>query len=191
MPDDDEYYVPSLTHVARRFDKSSLERRQRDHMSRQFTYVVHGTRSEVPPHEQEGAESFHVGTLAAAHSRMVPELLRAEPATFHMYRISRDVIDPMKVGDFIQEEKGENYMSGLQPQLFEELPFDSKSVENYMKSSNLVLPYRNHQEDRGSTSFLVPKSLMGKGVEYLGKQDTRRKLSPEEVADYKRVGLIR
>lgn len=100
-------------------------------------------------------------------------------------------MDPMKVGDYIQEEKGENYMSGIQPQLFEELPFTDKSVENYMKSSNRVLPYRNHQEDRGSTSFLVPKSLMGKGVEYLGKQDTRRKLSPEEVADYKRMGFIR
>lgn len=188
---DEEYYVPSLTHVARRFDKSSLERRQRDHMSRQFTYVVHGTRSEVPPHEREGDETFHVGTLAAAHSRMTPELLKAAPATMHMYRISRDVMDPMKVGDYMQEQDGDNYMSGLQPQLFEELPFDSKEVTNYMKSSNLVLPYRNRQEDRGSTSFLVPKSLMGKGVEYLGKQDTRRKLSPDEVERYRKAGFIR
>lgn len=188
---DEEYYVPSLLHSARRFDKSSLERRQRDHMSRQFTYVVHGTRSETPPHEQEGDETFHVGTLASAHSRMAPELVRAAPATMHMYRISRDVMDPTLFGDYKQEQEGDNYMSGLQPQLFESLPFTDESVKKHLSSSGLVLPYRNRQEDRGSISFLVPKSLMGKGVEYLGKQDTRRKLSPDEVEKYRDMGFIR
>lgn len=159
-------------------------------MSRQFTYVAHGTTSEIPPHEREGDEAFHVGTIAAAQSRMAPETMRLAPATLHMYRISRDVMDPIKVGDYKQEQEGDDYMSGLQPQLFEELPFTDKSVEKYASSSGLVLPYRNRQEDRGSTSFLVPKSLMGKGVEYIGKKDTRRKLSPDEVEEYRRLGFI-
>lgn len=189
--DEKEYYVPNLLYRPRRFDQSSLERRMRDHMSRQMTYVVHGTRSEIPPHEREGDETFHVGTLAAAESRMAPELMNAQPAYLHVYRISRDVMDPVRFGDYKQEQVGDNYMSGLQPQLFESLPFNDKAVQKYISSTGLVTPYRNRQEDRGSTSFLVPKSLMGKGVEYIGKQDTRRKLTPEQVERYRDAGMIR
>lgn len=190
MSDDEEYYVPSTLHSSKRFESMGLARRQRDHMSRQFVYVQHGTQSEVPPHELDGPEAFHVGTPMAAKSRMSPELMRVQPAVFHTYRISRDAMAPVRFGDFIGEQEYDKHMSGLQPDLFESVSFDKKAATDYIKSSNLVLPYRNHQEDKGSTSFLVPKSRIGNGVEYLGSQNSRRRLSPEEVAEYKKMGFI-
>jgi hypothetical protein len=31
-----------------------------------------------------------------------------------------------------------------------------------------AIPYRNMGEDKGSLSFVIPKNLVGKGVEFIG-----------------------
>ncbi|NBX51903.1 hypothetical protein EBT25_18680, partial [bacterium] len=68
-----------------RFEKKPLERRQRDHMSRQFIYVTHGTQTHIPPHVKEkGETSFHAGTSASADSRMA---FNAPYHFKHLYRI--------------------------------------------------------------------------------------------------------
>jgi hypothetical protein len=162
-----------------RFEKKPLERRQRDHMSRQFTYVMHGTQTHIPPHvKEEGEPSFHAGTSASADSRMA---FNAPYHFKHLYRIHRDAVDPTVFGDYMEEGSYEKGMKGLQTGLFETIPFNSKEATEHHKKSGLVLPYRNNQEDRGSISFLVPKSRIGNGVEYLGMGSTHRLSTPEEI----------
>jgi hypothetical protein len=93
----------------------------------------------------------------------------------HVYRINRDSMAPVVFGDHLNRSKSlDEPMQGVQPGLWEGTSFDSPEAEGYQKDSNLVLPYRNEQEDRGSVSFVVPKNRVGNGVEYLGRWDSHR-----------------
>lgn len=185
-----KYFIPNPRPRHKRFENMDLERKQKDFLSRQFLYVAHGTTSLVPPHEREGEDEFHVGTPAAARSRMFDNTVNGRPSYDHFYRISRDVVAPVRFGDNHPESTFSPEMSGLQPQLFESVKYDDKDAKDYQKFSGLVLPYRNNVEDRGSTSFIVPKSQIGKGVEYLGRWDSHRLATPEEsnqLAEYYRT----
>lgn len=165
------------------FRKKGRERRQRDHMSRQFTYVAHGTKSFIPPHELEGEDAFHAGTTASAHSRMVQ--VGGGHRYNHIYRISRDAMSPVAFGDYLNRPQNlEEPLQGVQEGLFESVPFNSSDAEEYQKKSNLVLPYRNQEEDQGSISFLIPKGRLGSGVEYLGRWNSHRVPTPEEEAEF-------
>lgn len=58
-------------------------------------------------------------------------------------------------------------------QLFEAVPLHHEDIEKNINPrrssmSPLVQAYRNATEDPGSISFVIPKSLIGSGVEYLG-----------------------
>ena len=180
-----KYFIPNPRPRHKRFENRDLESRQKDFLSRQFMYVAHGTPSPIPPHEREGPDEFHVGTPAAARSRMFDYAVNDRPSYDHFYRISRDVVAPVRFGDDHSEASYDTQMVGLQPQLFEGVKYNSKDAQDYQKSSGLVLPYRNNVEDRGSTSFIVPKSQIGKGVEYLGRWDSHRPATPEETEELK------
>lgn len=162
------------------FRSHGLQRRQRDHMSRQFTYVAHGTLSPVPPHEiEKGDPNFHVGTTRSAHVRLAQ--YGDHPRYSHIYRIHRDALAPVVFGDDLNRpESLDEPLQGIQQGLWEGIPHTSKEAEGFIKSSNLVLPYRNEQEDRGSVSFVVPKNRIGAGVEYLGRWNSHRAPTPEE-----------
>jgi hypothetical protein len=183
-----QYLISNFVNFPKQFRNRNQERRQRDHMSRQFTYVSHGTLSHIPPHELEGSEEFHVGTQSSAHTRMA-QYGNAHRYN-HVYRISRDAMSPVVFGDYLNRpENLDEPMSGVQPSLWENTAFNSPEAEKYQKDSNLVLPYRNQQEDRGSVSFVVPKGRVGNGVEYLGRWDSHREPVTEE--DKARVEFLK
>lgn len=175
----EDAFVSNWVSRSKPFREKGVERRQRDHMSRQFTYVMHGTKSSVPPHELEGSDIIHMGTPTSAHNRMVQSA--GGHRYNHLYRISRDAMSPVVFGDYLNRPQNlEEPLQGVQEGLFESVPFDSNAAEEYQKESNLVLPYRNQEEDRGSISFTVPKSRIGSGVEYLGRWNSHRTPTPEE-----------
>lgn len=164
------------------FAKKPLERRKRDHMSRQFTYVVHASDINTPPHEAEGSlisqrvhplrniheEAFHAGTPESASDT-------GRYRALHVYKIDRSVMDPIVWGDEdILEHEGaldSPGVRGVSPQLFESKPLLNPQIDRNIRSKNpLVQVYRNAAEDTGSLSFIIPKGLVGNGVQYLGRR---------------------
>lgn len=73
-------------------------------------------------------------------------------------------------------------MEGKQQGLWEHISADPKEAVQTGK----VIPYRNTHEDRGSISYMVPKSAIRSGkVKYAGvtdltKDDLRKKIEQEE-----------
>lgn len=161
-----------------------LERKQRDHMSRQFTYVTHGSFSPTPPHlvdpnnrsgvdENSTDDSFHAGTMRAAWARLGERANRG-PHYYHTYKVHRDAMSPIIMGDRKADQySGSNLKSelrGMQTGLFEDVSMTEDDIrKNEQSDDPKALPYRNAFEDDGSISFSIPKSKIGNGVEYLGK----------------------
>ena len=161
------------------FINKPLERRQRDHMSRQFQFVVHGSSSAIPPHRlpDENVQmwnyktsnvhpsSFHAGTIQSAIDRASGDYL-------HVYEVPRESMDPIIRGDNgppVREARKNAALSGVQTQLFEDVPLYHPEIAKNAESDNpLVLPYRNNMEDLGSLSYVIPKKMVGNGVRYLG-----------------------
>lgn len=152
----------------------------RDHMSRQFTYVVHSTENPTPTHalpdsdypyknertENKHPSSFHAGTPEAAGFKV-----RDSKVVYsHLYKIDRNSIDPLMWRDNMYEgDKFKERVKDIPPMLSESVPYTRDMIaDNSELKSPKVIPYRNMVEDMGSTSFIIPKNLIGKGVEYLG-----------------------
>jgi hypothetical protein len=55
-------------------------------------------------------------------------------------------------------------MVGKQQGLFESVPADAQ----YAAEKGSILPYRNRVEDKGSVSYIVPKSSVGGAVRFVG-----------------------
>ena len=160
--------------------ESHRDKAPRDHMSRQFTYVIHASREETPTHalsdmdyprdisadENNHESAFHAGTGKAARVRN----LNDETMYHHVYRIDRSVLDPLMWSDNQSETPPfRNRLRDVQPMLTESVPFTRDLIDRNVNSKHpTVTPYRNMVEDRGSTSFIIPKRLVGKGVEFLG-----------------------
>lgn len=77
----------------------------------------------------------------------------------HELRIPSDAIDPTLHADDSLEPNMDHGPYG-QTNIFEMIPIDSREVGK----SGRVGIYRNSFEDRGSTSFVIPKSLFDQGV---------------------------
>lgn len=164
------------------YDSVSQAKPPRDHMSRQFTYVIHASNNPDPVHtirdfdyplggvvgnEDNLHESaFHAGTPNAAKARN----LNDEAMYHHVYKIDRNVLDPLMWSDNAGETPPFRYrLRDVQPMLTESVPFNRNLIDRNVNSKYpTVTPYRNMVEDRGSTSFIIPKKLVGKGVEFLG-----------------------
>lgn len=119
--------------------------------------VYHGTVENEPPHVH--GFPFHAGSKRAAQERIDDEISHGmsvdEPtrvtASYHAYEIDdespmskRTWQDPM----FYQDER--------------------KAVPEHKE--NRIYPYTNEREDRGSTSYVIPSSFVGKHVKHLGVQ---------------------
>ena len=155
----------------------------RDHMSRQFTYVIHGSQNKVPVHEIPDKQypavpmhsitnihrsSFHAGTPQAAADKVS---WKSDTTYAHVYRIDRDTIDPLMWKDTLDYENPpfQKRLRGIQPMLSESVEYRSGMIaENAESKAPKAIPYRNMGEDYGSTSFIIPKNIVGKGVKYLG-----------------------
>lgn len=119
--------------------------------------VYHGTVENEPPHTQ--GVPFHAGTRQAAQERIDDEIQHGiyvespqrVTASYHAYEIDDDAPmskrtwqDPM----FYQDER--------------------KAVPEHKE--NRIYPYTNEREDRGSTSYVIPSSFVGRHVRHLGVQ---------------------
>lgn len=86
--------------------------------------------------------------------------------------IARGIYRP-RVMDFLES------MQGKQEGLFENTPADvGRAVVN-----NTVIPYRNRCEDKGSISYVIPKSTVGGAVRYIGStrpEDLERGLTGKD-----------
>ena len=116
--------------------------------------VYHGTASEHPPHMY--GEPFHAGTLTAAYDRMDDESMNGmldEPTQrIHKYEISDDAPTSRRIWS---DPLNENHD-------------DPPIVPEY--SQKRIYPYKNEREDKGSTSYVIPSSFVGKHVKHLGIQ---------------------
>lgn len=156
----------------------------RDHMSRQFTYVIHNSVSPTPVHKvpdlayphrydeysNKHPSSFHAGTPRAARS-----ITEYAPQSYsHIYKIDRNVIDPLMWGDDMHvDEQFNDRVKDIPPMLTESVSIKAPMIAaNANSKAPRALPYRNVYEDKGSTSFVIPKNLVGRGVTYLGTTTT-------------------
>lgn len=168
------------------FSAQSAKRRMRDHMSRQMTYVVHSSASDVPPHLADNSwiiprehdyrnihrDAFHAGTPESARrATIVPQYYT------HVYKIDRSVMDPVVRGDENRQGSGDWSNPHVPaPQLFESVPLLFNDIEeNLAQEQPKVQPYRNDQEDSGSLSYVIPRMMVGKGVTYLGRTEQRQR----------------
>lgn len=152
----------------------------RDHMSRQFTYVIHGSNDATPTHalpdssypfrveetENKHPSSFHAGTPKAAGFKGQ----HSSQSYSHVYKIDRNVVDPLMWRDNLYEdERFQQRVKDIPPMLSESVPYTRDMIAaNAESKTPKAVPYRNMYEDKGSTSFIIPKKLVGKGVTYLG-----------------------
>lgn len=166
-----------------------------DHLNdKQFIKVFHISWSDTPPHlltptgmhmytkgDNVHPEVLHMGDRRAA--------LQIHRTHLHEYEIDPSVIQPWIVGDSkaVMDEDDEwrqsehtNYrtkdfdksMAGKQEQLWETIPSNPFEAVGNMK----VIPYRNHRENPGSISYMIPKSLMRTGrVRHVGVTDLEQK----------------
>ena len=119
--------------------------------------VYHGTMSQEPPHEY--GEPFHVGTERAAEQRLDDEIEHGnfwaeEPlriASMHAYEISDTAPKSRKMWKDPTRYEGE-----------------PAAVPEHKE--NRIYPYKNAIEHKGSTSYVVPSSFVGKHVKHLGLQ---------------------
>lgn len=133
--------------------------------------VYHGSTYSVPPHEiTQGLRgtrltTFHAGTEQSAKDRLDFWAQPGDvPSYLHTYRITGGV-GPDTWGDPITDEE---YNEGLEPEDYDRLEPWEKSVPE--DDTTTIHPYTNEGEDRGSTSYVIPTSMVGNNVKYLGTQ---------------------
>ena len=112
--------------------------------------VYHGSFSEEPPHMY--GETFHTGTLQAAHDRLDEAQEWGGLASIYKYRIS----DSAPTSRATWADPLHDYADG------------PTVVPEY--NQKRIYPYKNAVEDKGSTSYVVPSNFVGNHVQYLGVQ---------------------
>lgn len=119
--------------------------------------VYHGTAESDPPHTH--GMPFHAGTLRSAQDRIDDEL---------SHGIDRDEI-PVVNTTIHAYEVAEN--APMSKRVWEDPMFyqnERRAVPEHKE--NRIYPYINAREDRGSVSYVVPSSFVGRHVTYLGPQ---------------------
>jgi hypothetical protein len=125
--------------------------------------VYHGTWSDKPPHEYD--KPFHAGTERAAHDRLssgegIPEGM-GWMQTVHAYEIDDKDVEPTLYSDPHYGDTYSNIWKEKTP------PHTRKAPE----TPNRIVKYLNDHEDRGSTSYLIPRSAYEEGrVRHMGVQ---------------------
>ena len=138
--------------------------------------VFHSSRRSDPPHElpywasgvqgNNHPDIIHAGTRQAATERRGRDFLR-------VCEITPGEEYPVAFGDEDLEYTNNEpptfkaRMRGVQEGLFETISGDPDIA---IKSGRAV-PYRNRAEDKGSISYMIPKSAIGKSVRYVGVQE--------------------
>ena len=137
--------------------------------------VFHSSQDYIPPHKQDhphlgsthaqfssnGAnEVIHAGTLDAARGR--------RSKVFHMYEVPKSLLDVTYAdSDMISTDvdRRRNVYGPPQQSLWE----TSIKTPQEVHEGNLVVPYVNKMEDKGSISYMIPKHLIhSKQVRYAG-----------------------
>ena len=124
--------------------------------------VYHGTWSDEPPHVY--GETFHAGTMAATEDRAADQMMGGEveePAIrrVHAYEISDSA--PMSRRVWSDPDIG-SLRAGHD--------YEKTTPKVPEHKENRIYPYTNIREDRGSTSYVIPSSFVGKHVKHLGIQ---------------------
>lgn len=137
--------------------------------------VFHSSYDYLPPHAQDhprlndGYSQFtsnqsndiiHAGTLEAAQGR--------RSKIYHMYEVPKALLDVTYAdSDMVSSdpEKRRNHYGPPQQSLWETTIKTPQEVHE----GNLVVPYLNQAEDKGSLSYMIPKHLVkSKQVRYAG-----------------------
>lgn len=159
-----------------------------------FIKAYHISWNDTPPHELKPQEfgheykegdNIHPDVLHMGTKNAAMQIYRTH---LHEYEIDPSAIDPVVYGDtqhVMDKADNPNYpthhevkqaMKGIQPSIFESITGDPRQAVKTGK----VLQYRNFAEDRGSISFMVPKSAIKEGkVRHVGVIDAvaeRKKL---------------
>jgi hypothetical protein len=142
-----------------------------------FITVFHSSYDYVPPHTQDhpdldlrfnnfssnqSNDIIHAGTLDAASGR--------RSKVFHMYEIPKSLLDVTYADSdsgamSSNFDKRRNHYGPPQQSLWETTIKTPKEVHE----GNLVVPYLNQWEDKGSLSYMIPKHLIhSKQVRYAG-----------------------
>lgn len=140
-----------------------------------YVTVYHGSGTYMAPHKmdhpfiKEGFGHFssnqsndviHMGTPEAAYSR--------GRTIFHVYQVPKSLLDVTYADSDIMgsdEKFRKNTYGPPQQSLWET---QIKTPEQ-VSASGMVMPYLNQFEDKGSTSYIVPKNLIHQdGVRYMG-----------------------
>lgn len=122
--------------------------------------AFHGTWSPEAPHEYGG--SIHIGTRQAASDRLlsgegVPEGY-GHFQVVHSYEFDDADVDPITYSD---PHFGDTYKNIWGNDPIKPLPENSKKITKYL----------NDHEDRGSTSYVLPKGAVESGMaKHLGAQ---------------------
>lgn len=137
--------------------------------SDRFT-IFHGSYSDKPPHEYDSEPAFHAGTFDAALDRLASSEQDASDAgmdinnpKMHAYEVH---VQPsmMQYEDPYEPShtpKNKPYMTEMQV----------NTGENWESAPQRILKYTNRFEDKGSTSYVIPKHFVEQGyVKYLGNQ---------------------
>ena len=162
----------------------------------QFQRVFHRSNSDTPVHLQEATtrqayhpdSNYHPDIFHAGTEESTKEVRFSNRPYMHEYEIdmSHPSISPVTWGeegsilrDHASVENDPNNadsyklgvvqefsdsMRGKQEGLFESVPADAQ----YAAEKGSILPYRNRVEDKGSVSYIVPKSSVGGAVRFVG-----------------------
>lgn len=159
-----------------------------DHLGEHILRVYHSSRGDTPPHimrktyaekEREHAQwawdndlaytNVHPDIVHAGTREAAEEVSAGTRPYMHVYDIDTREMSPVTYGDAPKMDDDKRYTSrmvGKQPSLWESIP---STGEETLKHGR-VQPYRNKVEDRGSISYMIPKSEVGTSrVKYVGE----------------------
>jgi hypothetical protein len=113
--------------------------------------VYHGTFSDQAPHSYD-QDTFHAGSQKSAHDRLEEAQEVGGIATVHAYEISDNApMSKKKWADPLEWRNSD----------YPEVPEDDTTK---------IYPYDNAVEDKGSTSYVIPRRFVGRHVTHLGPQ---------------------
>lgn len=166
-----------------------------DHLNdKQFIRVFHISWNDTPPHmlkptgmhDFDSEDNVHPEVLHMGDRRAALQIHRTH---LHEYEMDPSVVQPWIVGDskFVMDEEDywrtsehinsktadfDKSMAGQQEQLWETVPGNPIDAVKKLK----VIPYRNHRENPGSISYMIPKDLMRTGrVRHVGVTDLEQR----------------
>ena len=135
------------------FKRLSPEQKNRDHMSRQFTYVFHGSDNNLPVHTLPGwnvgrqldeseenvhPSSFHAGSQRAAMDDRFKTYV-------HVYKIPREHMSEIVRGDTVEDNSyADEAMHGVQSQLFETSPLKADEIADNAYSDKPRVDRKTH-----------------------------------------------